>query len=466
MSTPPLPYAGIASRAVALALDVLIADLIVLFGGAMLALVGSLVGEVQLDTFGKLVALAAWAAVIVTYFVFFWSSTGQTPGMRALGLRVTTGDGRRSRGLARPDPGDRARARDRPVLRGLPARCSWTTAAARCRTSWRGRSSSTTRPPRRRSAAVLERIDAWQRRHGRVAFVVGVVKKFGEDRASSHAALMSYYAFLSLFPLLLAFVSILGFVLEDDPALQKDIVDSTLARIPVVGAQLGDEVEPLTGSSVALVIGLVGALWAGLGVTLAMGRAFDEIWDIPRLEQRGPFDRRGRAGAVLVILACALVAATVAGGLAIGGRIGPAAQRAGTLAVTLLVNAVVLLAAFWLLTARARRLPDLLPGVLIAAAGLLALQAAGGWYVARVIDGAGDTYGTFALVIGLLSWFWLGGHLLLFAAEVNVVRLRRLWPRSLTGELEPADRAAMRRYAGAARYDVRQTVTVTFDDED
>jgi len=304
----------------------------------------------------------------------------------------------------------------------------------------------------------LARVDAWQRRHGRVAFVVAVVKKFGDDRASSLAALIAYYAFLSLFPLLLAFVSILGFVLEDDPGLQADIVDSALARIPVIGAQLGDDVQPLTGSGVALAIGLAGALWAGLGVTLALGRAFDEIWDVPRLEQRGPVARRARGALVLVILACVLVAATVAGGVAIAERIVAAVAA-------LLVNATVFLAAFWLLTARSRRLLDLLPGVLFAAVGWLVLQAAGGWYVTRAIDGAGDTYGVFALVIGLLSWFWLGSHMVLLAAEVNVVRLRRLWPRSLTGELEPADRLAMRRFAVAARQDPRQLVTVSFTDE-
>ena len=118
---------------------------------------------------------------------------------------------------------------------------------------------------------------------------------------------------------------------------------------------------------------------------------------------------------MLVILAVALVAATVAGGLAITGRIGPAAERIGTIGAALLVNSAVLLAAFWLLTARARNVADLLPGVLLAAAGLLVLQAAGGWYIAHVIDGATATYGAFAFVIGLLSWFWLGSHLLLLA---------------------------------------------------
>jgi inner membrane protein YhjD len=312
---------------------------------------------------------------------------------------------------------------------------------------------------------VLARIDAWQRRHRWAAFVVAVVKKFGEDRASSLAALIAYYAFLSLFPLLLAFVSVLGFVLEDDPGLQEDIVDSALARIPVIGSQLVDDVQPLTGSSVALVIGVVGALWAGLGVTLALGRAFDDIWDVPRLEQRGPVARRARGALVLVILACLLVAATVVGGAAIASEIGPIAERIGAAGVSLLVNSAVFLAAFWLLTAGPRRLPDLLPGVLFAATGWLALQAAGAWYVTRVIEGASDVYGAFALVIGLMSWFWLGAHLLLLAAEVNVVRLRRLWPRSLAGDLEPADRLAMERFAVATRQDPRQRVTVTFGDE-
>src|SRR3954462_10247610 len=121
--------------------------------------------------------------------------------------------------------------------------------------------------------------DTWQRRHAAGGLPVAVAKKFGDDQASHLAALIAYYAFFSLFPLLLAFVSILGFVLEDNASLRQDVLDTVLARIPVIGAELRGHVEPLTGSGVALAIGLAGALWAGLGVTLALGRAFAEIWD-------------------------------------------------------------------------------------------------------------------------------------------------------------------------------------------
>ncbi|MDA0158982.1 YihY/virulence factor BrkB family protein [Solirubrobacter ginsenosidimutans] len=314
-------------------------------------------------------------------------------------------------------------------------------------------------------ARALAAVDAWQRAHAAVAFPFAVLKKFGEDRASSLAALMAYYGFLSLFPLLLVFVSVLGFVLEDDPALQQDIVDSAVARIPGIGAQLSDQVEPLTGSTPALVIGLVGALWAGLGVTLALGRAFNEIWDVPRFEQRKALLARAYGLAALAVLGVALVASTLLAGLALGGGIGPSLERLTAVALSLVLNVAVLLAVFGLLTQRPFRIPELLPGVTLAAVGGLILQSVGGVYVNRTVIGASDTYGTFALVIGLLSWFWLASHLLLFAAEVNVVLRRRLWPRSLTGDFAPADREALRRSAEASRHDEREEISVRFEDD-
>ena len=116
-----VPYAGIATRAVALAIDVAIAQAIVFAGGAVLALVGSLVTEVKLDDLGRLLAAAAWPLVFVSYFVLFWSTTGQTPGMRIMGLRVVTRGRGASRHRAVAGPPRRPRARDRAAVRGVPA---------------------------------------------------------------------------------------------------------------------------------------------------------------------------------------------------------------------------------------------------------------------------------------------------------------------------------------------------------
>jgi YihY family inner membrane protein len=311
---------------------------------------------------------------------------------------------------------------------------------------------------------IIASVDAWQRRHAVGGFPLAVLRKFNEDRASNLAALIAYYAFFSLFPLLLAFVSILGFVLDENPSLRSDVVDSALGRIPVIGAELRGELQPLTGSGVALAVGLLGALWAGLGVTLALGRAFAEIWDTPRVDQPRALAARARGFVVLVVLGAMLIASTAAAGLALGGRIGPAAERGAAVAGAFAVNAVTLLAAFALLTPGPRPVRALLPGVVLAAAGGLVLQSLGAWYVDAAIADASALYGAFALVIGLLSWFWLVSHLLLVAAEVNVVLRRRLWPRALTGELEPADERALRRSAEAARLDRRERIAVSFDD--
>src|SRR4051794_24641743 len=312
---------------------------------------------------------------------------------------------------------------------------------------------------------IVARVDAWQRRHAASAFAVAVVKKFGEDSASTLAALIAYYAFFSLFPLALALVSILGFVLEGDPSLRDDVLDTAFGRIPVIGTQLQDHVHPIAGSGVALAIGLIGALWAGLGVTVALGRAFAEIWDVPRLRQPSGLKARARGLGLLAILATILVATTAGTGLAVGGGIGPVAQGAAAVVGSLAVNAIVFLTVFALLTPRPRAVRDLLPGVSVAAVGSLVLQSVGGWYVDHTVKDATVTYGAFALVIGLLSWFWLAAHLLLIAAEVNVVLSWRLWPRSLTGDLEPADRRAMRRFAQATRGDPRERIAVRFDDD-
>jgi YihY family inner membrane protein len=314
-------------------------------------------------------------------------------------------------------------------------------------------------------ASVITSADAWQRAHALGGLPVAVLKKFRDDRASRLAALVAYYAFFSLFPLLLALVSILGFLLESDPTLQDDVLDTVLARIPVIGAQLRSELHPLEGSGIALVIGLAGALWAGLGVTVALGTAFAEIWDVPRLEQPGGLKARARGLAVLAILGATLIAATLLARVGFGQGGSDAAERAAAVVGSVTVNLAVFLTVFALLTPAPRRIRDLLPGVGFAALAWLLLQSIGSLYVDHVIAEADATYGTFALVIGLLSWFWLASQLLLTAAEINVVLRWRLWPRGLRGELEPADREALRRFATATRRDLREQISVGFSDE-
>src|SRR5207302_7138423 len=115
---------------------------------------------------------------------------------------------------------------------------------------------------------VMRRVDSVQKEKSSLGFVIGVVKKFGDDQAGYLAALVAYYAFFSIFPLLLVFATILGFVLQGDPRLQDSIIKTVQNNFPVLGQSF--QIGHLKGSGVGLVIGLVFALLAGIGDILAL----------------------------------------------------------------------------------------------------------------------------------------------------------------------------------------------------
>jgi len=306
----------------------------------------------------------------------------------------------------------------------------------------------------------LHALDRLQRRRRALGFPLGVLKKYSDDGAGQLAALMAWYGFFSLFPLLLVLVTVLGYVLRDNHHLYDQIVRSAVGRFPVIGPDL--QVNALHGSAVALVVGLVAALWAGLGVTLAGQRAMDQVWNVPRRLRRDFLSSRLRGLVILVVLGLANVAATTAVGLILAGLGGTAFKVAGALASALL-NVGLFWAAFRLLTTDDVPTRELWLGIVVAAVGWTVLQALGGIYVNHVVRRARQTYGFFAIVIGLLTWLYLGAQMLLFAAEANVVRARGLWPRGL---FDPATAADVQALRAAARVEERregERVEVTFD---
>ena len=151
---------------------------------------------------------------------------------------------------------------------------------------------------------------------------MAVGRKFADDEGGNLTALIAYRAFFSLFPLLLLLTSVLGFVLAGDPSLRKEAIDSVLGQFPVVGEQI--RVGTLEGSGVALAVGIVGSLWAGLGVVLATGEALDRIWEVPRGERQGFLSSRLRSLAMLAVLGTLTLVSTIASGLVGGGSVGAA----------------------------------------------------------------------------------------------------------------------------------------------
>jgi YihY family inner membrane protein len=285
-------------------------------------------------------------------------------------------------------------------------------------------------PPSRFVRAWLRAFDRYQQRSSRLGFLVAVFKRFDEDQASQMGALIAYYGFFSLFPLLLVFVTALGFLLEGSPSTQASVLHSTLSQFPIIGTQLQSNVHSLRGSVPALAIGLVGSMLAGLGITGATQSAFNKVWGVPRRRQLGFLAWRLHGLWLLVVFGLLSIVSTVAAGYVTAQTTGVIGAIGGVL-VALAANLLLFFAVFRLLTSEEVDTHDLLPGVVVAAILWQILQHVGGLYVDHVVRHAKETSGLFAFVLGLLSWLYLGGQVTLIAAEVNVVRARRLWPRRL-----------------------------------
>jgi YihY family inner membrane protein len=291
---------------------------------------------------------------------------------------------------------------------------------------------------------VLERLDRLQQRFPFLSLPIAVFKRFGEHGGGRLVTTISYWSFFSIFPLLLAFVAILNVVLRDDEDLRQDLLDGALGQVPVIGTQLGEAQQELGGSWVTIAIGVLAAIWAGLGAANALQTALDEIWDTPGFERPNGAVQRLRAITFLLILAVGLSMSTLAVSATSFVESGGATLVLG-LVMSFLVNVAILMATFWLMISGHNSWRELLPGAVLAGAALVGLQALGRWVVTRYINGASDTYGTFAIVIALLSWFYLVSRVVLLSAELNAVLVHQLTPRSLvpSTQMTEGDRRAI-----------------------
>ena len=307
----------------------------------------------------------------------------------------------------------------------------------------------------------LHALDRRQQQRPRISFLAAVIKKFGDDQAGQLAALIAYYGFVSLFPLLLVLVTILGFVLQGDPGEQKRILDGALGQFPIVSDQL--KLHSLTGSGIGLTIGVLGSLLAGMGITGATQNAFNRIWSVPFKDRPNFVSAHLRGLGMLVILGTLSIVSTTAAGF-----VGSSSHAAPDVIVGVLLafalNLALFMTAFRLLTAVEVGWRDLLPGVIVASVFWQLLQHLGGFYIDHELKHTGPLYGTFALVLGLLAWLYLGAQLTIFAAEINVVRLRKLWPRSFFSDpLLEADRRALTSSAEVEERVEEENVEVSFD---
>jgi YihY family inner membrane protein len=284
----------------------------------------------------------------------------------------------------------------------------------------------------------LERLDELQQRTRSIAPLFGVVRKFGDDRGGSMAALIAYYGFLSLFPLLLLFYTVVAFVLPHYPGAQADLTKSVIGQFPVIGPQLQQNTEhPLKGSGLALLVGIVALLWGSLGIAQILQFTMQEVWNIPGEERPGYVIRLVRSLLLFLVLGLGIAATTAVSGLGTILDWGPAGSLLAALPA-LVVNIGLFLLVFRLLTSSEVSLRQLLPGAVLGGVGWQVLQTVGVNLVSHQLQHASQVYGVFGFTLALISFLALAATLTVYSAELNVVLAHHLWPRSL---LQPSPEA-------------------------
>jgi membrane protein len=317
-----------------------------------------------------------------------------------------------------------------------------------------------------RAERAMRGLDLVQRGHAWLAFPVAVWKKFGDDQAGNLAALIAYYGFASLFPLLLVFVTVLDIVLRNAPTLRNQVLNSTFGQFPVIGPQLQANVHSLNATGPALVIGLILTFLGARGVAGAVQNALNSVWSVPYYRRPGFPWNLLRGVAMIIVVGLGLIVTAFLSGLAagVGHVISGASGHIVTVAASLLVNIGVFWLAFRLASAREVTWREHFPGALMSAVVWQILLLAGTYIVGHQLTHSTSLYGVFGIVLGLLAWLYLQAQATLYAVEAAVVRARRLWPRGLAPPLTAQDRRAFALYAEATQRNADESVEVDTDE--
>jgi YihY family inner membrane protein len=312
---------------------------------------------------------------------------------------------------------------------------------------------------------VLRRVDGTQQRFAALAFAYAVVKKFGDDRGGQLSAMLAFYGFLSIFPLLLLLVTVLGFLGGGPHSLAHRIEASAFSQFPLVGSKLSSNIHALhSGSAFGLVVGILVVLWGSQGALQTAQFAQAEIWHVPAVVRPNFWARLGRTALMLVLLGVFLFATTALAGLVTIGNHGTGAAI-GAVLLSLVLNVILFGVAFRVLTPHQIDWSELWPGAILGGLGWTVLQYVGGVLVEHNLRNTSKVYGSFALVLGLIAFLYLSAQMTVFAAEVNVVRARRLWPRSMVQPpMTQADREVLSSLALEGKRRPEQYVAVGFSD--
>ncbi len=255
----------------------------------------------------------------------------------------------------------------------------------------------------------------WRERWPWLDAVLSVSERFGAVGGGQLAASITLATFLSLFPLLLVAIAVIGFVSSGDAGFTRSLV-SDLGLRGEAARIFEDAVDTAESSrQAASVIGLGGLLWSGLGVVGAIQAALNAAWQVTG---RGLLDKlvalRWLLGAGALFLATAALGAVLG---MLPGVLWPVAVIVGIALTTGLF--------VWTYTS----LPHArvgwrshLPGALLMGVGFEVLKILGGVFIPRAVSGSSALYGSLGVVFAVLAWLAIYARLIIYGAVLNVVR--------------------------------------------
>ena len=305
---------------------------------------------------------------------------------------------------------------------------------------------------------IAQKVDDAQKNSQPIAVAVATFKKYSEDRSSNMAAMIAFWGFFSIFPLLIVLITCLAWFLPADD--KTSVLGHVAKMLPLLEPS---SIAGLSGSWWVLAIGLLTALWAGTGVVRTAQFAFDSVWEVPFHERPGLAKQTIRSLWVLGTIGVGLVLTTLLSGFIVGSsngvHLGPVGHVAGFVLAAAL-NVGIFIAAFRLLTERAEGIREVLPGALLSGVAFFILQQLSALIVSHYLQNAQATYGHFATVITILWWFYIQSIITLLGAQLNVVLKEGFYPRSLTGPPRTsADQRVHEAYAQERTYHPDQRVT-------
>jgi membrane protein len=278
---------------------------------------------------------------------------------------------------------------------------------------------------------LLRRFDAFQQRHKFFGFPIAVFKKYSDDNAGNQAALITYFGFVSLFPLLLVLFSVLRFITNHNNGIEERIVNATLHYFPVASTEIYNNIHGFHRSGLSFFLGILITLYGARGIASALQNASNNLWHIPKDRRPDFWHGTLRSFGIIILGGGGMIFTTVA--LSYANNISSKGPEFKTLVtiIALILNTLVFTVIFRFATVKEIKTKLLINGAIISAVFWLILQSLGSFLILHQLKRSSEFYGVFAIVLGMIFWIYIQAEVTLYSIEVNIVRTKKLWPRKI-----------------------------------